>query len=163
MDKRDIEKIFEEAKQDPELLSTIDVDGLLDGLENKHNDYLHDKTLQSITETVCNTINRLDLEKDLRVDYCNRLLEYRFVDELNELHKGKHVRWIRNDNNKLTTGGIVTDIKFTDNGTQILCMNSSKRFVQYKWDDCITFQKLNTDEQLILMAYDEIEKDDDIE
>ena len=39
MDKRDIEKIFEEAKQDPELLSTIDVDGLLDGLENKHNDY----------------------------------------------------------------------------------------------------------------------------
>lgn len=157
MEKQDIEKIFEDAKQDPELLSTIDIDGLLDGLENKHNDYLRDKSLDSITETVYNTINMLNIEKDLRIDYCNRLLEYRFVDELNELHKGKHVRWVRNDNKKLTTGGIVTDIKFTDNGTQILCMNSSKRFVQYKWDDCITFQKLTTEEQLILMAYNEID------
>lgn len=157
MEKQDIEKIFEDAKQDPELLSTIDIDGLLDGLENKHNDYLRDKSLDSITETVYNTINMLNIEKDLRIDYCNRLLEYRFVDELNELHKGKHVRWVRNDNKKLTTGGIVTDIKFTDNGTQILCMNSSKRFVQYKWDNCITFQKLTTEEQLILMAYNEID------
>ena len=157
MEKQDIEKIFEDAKQDPELLSTIDIDGLLDGLENKHNDYLRDKSLDSITETVYNTINMLNIEKDLRIDYCNRLLEYRFVDELNELHKGKHVRWVRNDNKKLTTGGIVTDIKFTDNGTQILCMNSSKRFVQYKWDECITFQKLTTEEQLILMAYNEID------
>ena len=118
---------------------------------------MRDKSLDSITETVYNTINMLNIEKDLRIDYCNRLLEYRFVDELNELHKGKHVRWVRNDNKKLTTGGIVTDIKFTDNGTQILCMNSSKRFVQYKWDECITFQKLTTEEQLILMAYNEID------
>ena len=28
------------------------------------------------------------------------------------------------------------------------------RFIQYKFDDCITFQKLTEIEQLIIMAYE---------
>jgi ABC-type molybdate transport system ATPase subunit len=63
------------------------------------------------------------------------------------------------NNIKLTNGGIVTDIKFMNNETHILCMNSQRRFIQYKFDECLTFQKLSVEEQLILMAYEQIEKD----
>jgi hypothetical protein len=33
------------------------------------------------------------------------------------------------------------------------------RFIQYKFDDCITFQKLSTEEQLIMMAYEHTNSD----
>ena len=66
------------------------------------------------------------------------------------------VRWIRIGNTNLTTGGIVTDIKFLENGIHVLCMNNQRRFIQYKFDDCYTFQKMSTDEQLILMAYSQL-------
>ena len=96
----------------------------------------------------------LKLYSEKIAEICNKLIGYRFVDEIHEIHKGKHVRWIRNTTQKLTNGGIVMDIKFLDNGTQILCMNSMHRFNQYKFDECLTFQKLSIEEQLILMAYD---------
>jgi hypothetical protein len=37
-------------------------------------------------------------------------------------------------------------------------LNSQQRFIQYKFDDCLTFQKLSSEEQLILMAYEHLEK-----
>ena len=83
-----------------------------------------------------------------------QLRSNRYVDEINELHKGKHIRWIRTGTTSLTNGGIVVDIKFKDNGTHIMCKNGMNRFIQYKFDDCITFQKLSTEEQLIMMAYE---------
>jgi hypothetical protein len=83
-----------------------------------------------------------------------KLHEYRFVDEIYELHRGKHVRWIRKSDisHGLKLGGIVVDIKFLDNGTQILVRNrySGNKMIQYKFDDVLTFQKLSYDEQLIL-------------
>ena len=66
------------------------------------------------------------------------------------------VRWIRKNNDKLTNGGIVSNIKFLDNGIHILCMNNQRRFIQYKFDDCYTFQKMTPDEQLIVMAYENL-------
>ena len=54
----------------------------------------------------------------------------------------------------LTNGGIVVDINFTKEHTLIVCRNYRNYFIKYKFDDCITFQKLSTEEQLILMAYD---------
>ena len=47
------------------------------------------------------------------------MTEYRFVDEICDLYKGKYVRWISNNNNaingpSLTNGGIIIDIKFRE-------------------------------------------------
>jgi hypothetical protein len=58
----------------------------------------------------------------------------------------------------LTNGGILLDIKVTDDGINILCKNSMNRFFSYKWDDCLSYQKLSFEEQIILMANNEIEK-----
>ncbi len=149
-----INQVYQDALADPSLLSTLNVDELLSTLETNKNDYLENKTLNGITEDVYNCIRDMHCENETREKMCLKLVGYRLVEELHELHKGKHVRWIRRDSSHLTNGGIVVDIKFLDDGTHILCMNSMKRFIQYKYDDCITFQKLSPTELLILMIYE---------
>ena len=153
-----INQLYTEALADPSLLSTLDVDNLLDTLETNSNDYLENKTLDGITTEVYNYVRDVCNDPIMQQQMCMKLVGYRVVDELHELHKGKHVRWIRRASPKLTNGGIVMDIKFLDNGTHVLCMNSMKRFIQYKFDDCITFQKLSPTESLILMIYEHAAK-----
>jgi hypothetical protein len=146
--------MFEEAIKDPSLFSTIDIENLLNTLETDKNDYLESKTMQSITDEIYENVSTQIQTLKTVQDVCKKLVGYRYVDEINELHKGKHVRWIRNNGETLTNGGIVVDIKFLDNGIHVMCKNSMNRFIQYKFDDCNTFQKLTTDEQFILMAYE---------
>jgi hypothetical protein len=149
-----IEQVYKDAINDPTLLSSLDIDDLLDTLENETNDYLENKTLDGITEEIYEGIRDICCEPEIQEKICLKLVGYRMIDELHELHKGKHVRWVRRGTNKLTNGGIVVDIKFLDTGTHILCMNSMNRFIQYKYDDCVTFQKMSSTEMLILMAYE---------
>lgn len=149
-----IEQVYKDAINDPTLLSTLDIDELLDTLENETNDYLENKTLDGITDEIYEGICDICDEKETQEKICLKLVGYRMIDELHELHKGKHVRWVRRGTNKLTNGGIVVDIKFLDTGTHILCMNSMNRFIQYKYDECVTFQKMSSTEMLILMAYE---------
>jgi len=151
-----INQLFEDALNDPSLLSTIDIDNLLSKIETDKHDYLENKTTASITEEIYEMVSGHINQIDKRKEICKKLIGYRYVDEINELHKGKHIRWIRNGTTQLTNGGIVVDIKFLDNGTHVMCKNGMNRFVQYKYDDCITFQKLSSEEQLIMMAYEHI-------
>jgi len=167
MNGEEINEIFERAKKDPSLFSTMDIENLLETIENEKNDYLENKTMSDIANIIMEQLDELRLgSREVECIY-GKLIGYRFVDEIHELHKGKHVRWIRKQgtnnirsvkgqlgNVKLTNGGIVVDIKFLDTGVQVLCLNSQQRFIQYKFDDCLTFQKLSTEEQLILMAYE---------
>jgi hypothetical protein len=148
-----IQQLFEDAQNDPSLLSTLDINQLLNSLENKNNDYLVDKTFKNIHDDVFNIVKTAILP-DKVCEISKKLADYRYVDEIYELHKGKHVRWIKD--NKLTNGGIVVDIKFLDNGVHVLCLNNQRRLIQYKFDGSITFQKLSVDEQLILMAYENL-------
>jgi len=149
-----IEQVYKDAINDPTLLSSLDIDELLDTLENETNDYLENKTLDGITDEIYEGVCEICDEKEIQEKICLKLIGYRMIDELHELHKGKHVRWIRRGTNKLTNGGIVVDIKFLDTGTHVLCMNSMNRFIQYKYDECVTFQKMSSTEMLILMAYE---------
>ena len=171
----DIRKIILDAKDDHALKSTLNIESLLKTIENVDTDYLGNRTLSDISSEIIECLKDINLSEDSIVEYCEKLKEYRAIDQIYQLHKGKHVRWIRIpsrlldshiDPNKpntllnskiprpiLTNGGIVVDIKFTNNGTQILCKNKD-RFVQYKFDDCLTFQRLTNDEQLLLSCYE---------
>jgi hypothetical protein len=154
-----IDQLFKDAQNDSSLLSKIDINELLNSLENKNNDYLENKTLTDINNDKYAALSQINLSNENVQQYCEKLAEFRLVDEVYELHKGKYVRWINIEddaNFKLQSGGFVFDIKFLDNGIHVLCMNNSRRFVQYKFDKCLTFQKLSMEEQLILMAYDKI-------
>jgi len=154
----DINEIFENARRDPSLFSTMNIQELLNSIDNEKNDYLENKTMDDITKQIFDAISELEFTLEEANSICNRLIGYRHVDEIHELHKGKHIRWIRLKNPTLTNGGILVNIKFLDNGVHIVCKNSQNRFIQYKFDDAITFQKLSVEEQLILMAYEHLEK-----
>lgn len=148
----DVKEIFEQALKDPSLTSNLDIEKLVESLEDERNDYLENKTMQEINQDIFNKIKKLNTSLDDKKEICEKLIGYHPINEVYELHKGKHIRWIRN--NKLTNGGIIVDVKFTNNGTQVLCMNSAKRFIQIKIDECTIFQKLSETEQLIIMAYE---------
>lgn len=154
-----IQTIFENALHDPTVMSNINIDELLKVLENDKYDYLENKTTDIITSEIYNTIKELNFPIEKQNEICNKLIGYRFIDELRELHKGKQIRWISIKNkNLLTNGGIVVNIKFLDNGTYIVCKNAANKFMQFNFDDCIIFQKMSTEEQLILLAYDYVSK-----
>jgi hypothetical protein len=152
----DIDAIFEKVRQDTSLLADIDIEELLRNVNNDKHDYLDNKTLGDILDENIHAIKTLGLPKEKTKDLCNRLAGYRYVENLYELHKGKHIRWIRNDNKTLTNGAIVMDVKFLDNGSHILCRNAQHRLFQVKFNECLIFQKLSTGEQLILMAYEHV-------
>jgi len=153
-----VNDIFETARNDPALFSTIDIEKLLSSIEKDKNDYLENKTMIDVNTDIFNKINDLNLSETITQEMCEKLIGYRYVDEIHELHKGKYIRWTRNGNRQLTNGGIVVDIKFLDNGTHVLTMNSKRRFTQIKFDNCLIFQKLSVEEQLILMAYEHMSK-----
>jgi hypothetical protein len=155
-----IKKIYEDALADPELLSTININKILDTLECSKTDYLENKTFSIIHNDIIDALRDLDIKQEQIEKLSDKLVEYRYVDEICHLHKGKYVRWMKRDRpGELTKGGVVMNIIFLETGVNILCINLAKRFIQYRFDDCITFQKLNMEEQLILMAYDHLEKE----
>jgi len=162
MNQQDLNKIYNDAKQDTSLFANIDIERLLEVAEDERNDYLENKSMKDIVDEVFDTINTLSITKAQTKELCDKLTEYRYVDRICDLHKGKHVRWIRIQGKttgySLTNGAVVADIKFTDLGTNVLCRNYLNRFIEYKFDDCLTFQKLSSDEELILMAYHYIKK-----
>ena len=149
-----LKHLFEQAQRDGSLASSIDIDRLLTSLETPNTDYLEGKTLKSVNQDVFDSLN----ENACRESHCLKLVGYRFVDEIYELHKGKHVRWIRLEHpEKLMIGGILVDIRFTDNGVNLLCRLHSGRFTQYRFDQCLTYQKLSEDEQMILALYEHLD------
>lgn len=120
-EKIDISEIFENAIKDPELLSTLDIEKLLGSLENDKNDYLENKTIKSVAEEIYERINEFDIPKETKFEYCRKLSEYRFVNNIHELHKGKPMRYIRlpkMDENKIDLFEDENSNKSEDNVTK---------------------------------------------
>lgn len=150
-----IAKLMQDAREDPTLFSKIDIDSLLSTLESTKNDFLEGHTFDSIAKDVVDSMKNESISRPFINEFCSKLTGYRFVGELHVLHKGKYVRWIRkSDKRKLMRGGVVVDIKFGNEGVNVLCRTASGRFTQYRFDLCLTYQKLTDDEQLILMLYE---------
>ena len=150
-----IADIIKEAQKDPELFSKIDTAKLLESLESVKNDFLENQTIDSISANVFDSLVQLRIDKETVQSHCEKLIGYRYVDELHLLHKGKYVRWIRHDMpDKLVKGAVVVDIQFGDFGANILCRLVTGDFLKYRFDKCNTYQKLTDEEQLILTLYD---------
>jgi hypothetical protein len=161
-EKVDVEEIFQNAMKDPTLFSKMDIEELLKSIENVKNDYLENKTMESVASEIKDVLKELNYTREIENLIGERLIGYRLVDSVNELHPGKYIRWIRrprhrHEVNEITNGAIVTSIKFTNNGITVGCKSGGNRFLQIKFDDCVIFQKMTTEEQLILMAYEKME------
>ena len=78
---------------------------------------------------------------------------------MNHIRHGSFIRWIPisdPENIHLTSGGIICDIKIADTGVHLVCKNFAKKHYQIKMDECLVFQKLSGQEQVLLAALDHL-------
>ena len=132
---------------------------LSEALDNEENESILHLTSLKILELNLSILKELHLSRETTLDYLKKLKGYRYVDEMNELKYGAFIRWIpiTDPNNlQLKYCGIICDIKITDAGIVIVCKNFMHRCYSFRMDNCLIFQKLTNQEQVILSALDHI-------
>jgi hypothetical protein len=135
----------------------MDVNELMKALDNEQNENVMNLTSKKINEINKNIIKELHLDKVTTMNYMKKLNGYRYVDELNDLKYGGFIKWIPITDPSylpLHYNGIICDIKITDNGVLITCKNFMNRHYTFKMDECLIFQKLTTQERVIIHALD---------
>ena len=141
----------------------MDVDKLLKALDDESNENLFNFTSKKILEMNLQILKELELNKDETLELLKKLKGYKYVDEMNDLKYGTYLRWIpinNPENINLTKGAIFCELNITDNGIYIVCKNlgySTKHF-QIKMDECLIFQKLKSQEMVLLSALDHLSK-----
>ena len=142
-------------------MDNLDVDNLLNALDNEENSSLINLTKEKIAKDKNDILQQLQLDGQVVKELNKKLKCYRYIDELNDLKYGSYIRWINISNPdkiKLTNGGIVCDLKINDDGTHVVCKNSFNRFMQFKMDECIVFQKINHQEEVIIAVLSYLDK-----
>ena len=133
-----------------------ELDFLEKSLTNTNNTGIKDLTYSKINNIKQNILKELDLTKTHTNQLLKKLQDYRYIDELPELIEGRYLRWINLDdvnNIKLTTGGILCEIKVDDSIILVL-KNNMNRFFQIIFDENLVFQRLSDQEKVILYAID---------
>ena len=142
----------------------LNVNNLMYALDNDKNDSIMNLTTRKIMEMNLNIIKELHLDKVTTLSYLKKLQGYRYVDEITDLKHGSFVKWIPlkdPSNLPLNCSGIICEIKITDDGVVIVCKNFMHRHYTFKMDECLIFQKLTAQEQVILSALDHLEKEEE--
>jgi hypothetical protein len=134
----------------------LDVDLLMKSLEREENDCLMDLDTSKIQQIKNDMLQKLQLPREKLKKMNKALKQYRFIDEIPDIKYGAYVRWINLTNNeiKLTTGGIICDIKIVKDDVLIVCRNTMGRFFQFKLNECLAFQKITDQEKVLLSALD---------
>jgi hypothetical protein len=139
----------------------MDVNKLLKALDDDSNETLLNFTSKTIREMTLKVLKELELPKKETVDIFNKLKDYKYVDEMNDLKYGTFIRWIpieNPDNIYLTKGALFCEMKITDDGIFCICKNLgySARHFQISMDKNLIFQKLTGQELVLLSALDHL-------
>jgi hypothetical protein len=134
----------------------MDVEKLLKALDDDTNENLLDFTSKKLKEMILKILKELNLSKNDTLSLFNKLKDYKYVDEMDDLKYGTFIRWIPiedPDNITLTKGALFCELKITDNGVFCVCKNMGfpSRHFQIAMDKNLIFQKL-TDQELVLLS-----------
>jgi hypothetical protein len=130
---------------------------LLHALENETNSSIMNLTSAKIKEHKNNILQKLQLGKSDLKKMHKKLSEYRYCTDMSDLQYGYYIRWVPlkdPENLYLTNGGIMCDMKIVNNQIQIFCKNFRNRFFQFKFDEAVIFQKISSQEKVILSVLD---------
>jgi len=126
-------------------------------LNNDNNESISNLTSETIKERKETILNELPITKKELGNLTKKLKGYRYVEELQELHIGCYIRWIKlknvEDEIKLTNGALLCDIKIEDN-ILLVCKNNMNRIFNVNMSENLIFQKLTDQEKIILYAID---------
>ena len=128
-------------------------------LNNENNESLINLTFDKIDKKKREIFEELDLSTSEIKKFLKKLEDYRYIEEIQELQYGNYFRWINlnnAENLKLTTGGILCEIK-VDNNIHLVFKNNMNRFFEINMEENIIFQKLSDQERIILYALDHLE------
>jgi hypothetical protein len=106
-------------------------------------------------------LQRLALERPELKKLHQKLKNYRYCSDMNDVQYGYYIRWISLKNLedlKLTNGGIIIDIDIINDCVQIKVKNNMNRIFQIKLDECYIFQKITPQEKVILGILDYLDK-----
>jgi len=138
----------------------MNIDTLLAAVDNESNETLMGLTHSKIKQTKNDMLQRLQLPREKLREFHKKLKQYRYIDELPELKQGTYIRWIRlsdPQNVYLTNGGIICSV-YLNNGVNVICKNHYNRMFQLKLGECLVFQKITQQEEVLLTALDFLEK-----
>jgi hypothetical protein len=148
------------------MINNLDINNLVEldnALDNDDNENIMNLTTKKILEMNYNILKELHLEKKTTLEYLKKLKGYKYVDELQDLKHGRFIKWIPiidPTNLPLHYSGMLCEIKITDQGVFIICKNFMHRHYTFKMDECLIFQKLSQQEQVILNALDHLENEE---
>lgn len=94
----------------------------------------------------------LETENERKV-YKKLLVDYRYVDEIDEFRPGSYVRYfnIKKDHGlELMRGGFIVDLQTREEKVYLLCKNGNNKFFKILLQDSIVFQKNTKQEKLLL-------------
>jgi len=148
----------------------MDIENLLKALDNEDNTKFINLNTKKINKMKSEIIKELNIPSNKTTEILKKLKEYMYIDEISELRYGSFIRWINikyNDTNNseesnsknniyLNNGGILCEINITDDGMLLTCKNFMNKFYKIKMDECLIFQKLSGQEQVLLSALDHI-------
>jgi len=161
MSKINIEISDEDFQENTDFMKDV-----LKALENSNNgdivslrwDLIH-KEKNDILQKVCTYKSQLK-------HFHSKLKQYRFIEYPYKLKVGYYIRWINLNNShdiKLTTGGIICKILFDSydekSEASVTVKNNRGRMFCFKSNQCIVFQKINAQEDIILQLSKYITKD----
>jgi len=147
-----VEEIYQQALNDPELASKLNIDEIISKVDERQNAYLKNETLQTVSRTIYEILSKVDnIKEDTVKLYCEKLKGYRYIDNLCDLRSGLYIRWIRlgDSSTILKNGAFFQNVRIAES-TSLLCKNSRNQFFSIRFDDCIIFQKLLPEEEIIL-------------
>lgn len=136
-------------------------ENLLDSLDNIENSSIINLTTAIIMKHKNNILQKLNLERNILKNFHKKLKKYRYCSDLSDLQFGNYIRWISLKNpNKifLTNGAFFADYVYTKESVKIVCRNNRGFTFQIKFDEAIIFQKLNTQEEILLKVLDYLNK-----
>jgi hypothetical protein len=141
----------------------MDVNKLLKALDDDSNETLLNFTTTKIKEMNLNILKELHLSKKGTLELLNKLKDYKYIDEMNELKYGTYIRWIPIEdptNIQLTKGALFCEMKIEDEGVFFVCKNYGfpLRYFKISMDKNLIFQKLTNQEQVLLSALDHLSK-----
>ena len=126
-------------------------------LDNDKNEVVLNMDTSKITKAKNDIFAHLNLPKSELKIIQKKLKDYRLIDEVNEMHFGSYIRWITIKNPediRLTNGGIVCDMKSSNDDIYITCKNNMNRIFRLKMSENIIFQKKSDQERVLIKAMD---------
>ena len=134
-------------------------DYILDILNNLDENTINNLSTTKIIEHKKKILENIVNNKDELEYYLNKLSNYRYVDEIDEVLIGRYIRWftiINPEKIKLTNGGIIIDIIYKNDNIILVCKNYINNIFSLKLKECLVFQKFTSQEELIIEILDYI-------